>query len=54
MRHLSLGLLLATLALAPTLAIWQEPQLALRTIWKSRAPADYNAVVSVERIAAAT
>jgi hypothetical protein len=34
------------LALAPTLAIWQEPQLALRTIWKARASGDYNTKVT--------
>jgi hypothetical protein len=34
------------LALAPTLAIWHGGELALRTIWKMRAPDDYNARVS--------
>jgi hypothetical protein len=35
-----------TWSLAPTLAIWLDPELALRGMWKNRAPNDYNAKVS--------
>jgi hypothetical protein len=34
------------LALVPTLAIWHDGQHALRTIWKTRAPNDYNTTIS--------
>lgn len=34
------------LALVPTLAIWHEAQNALRTIWKTRGPDDYNAQIA--------
>jgi hypothetical protein len=41
-----LGLGDGRLVLVPTLAIWQDGHLALRTIWKTRMPDDYNAKVS--------
>lgn len=34
------------LALSPTLAIWQDPGLALRSIWKTRRPGDYGTKVA--------
>lgn len=35
-----------TWVLVPTLAVWHDPELALRAIWKSRAPTDYSAKIA--------
>lgn len=40
--------------LSPTLAMWHDTNLALRAMWKNRAPNDYNAVASARNRELAT